>query len=103
MSTFNFHKDAHISGVSHFGDGGRIVLTSDALAAACNKADELVDALGDQAGPAEELREELEDTDEDGAVDASRVRQLLTTIQDGAAAGTGVLALVNSLRELIGR
>ncbi|MFE1834920.1 hypothetical protein [Streptomyces sviceus] len=103
MSTFNFEKDAHISGVSHFGDGGRIVLTPDALAAACDKADELVDTLGGQAGLAEELREELENADEDGAVDAPRVQELLTTIQTGAAAGTGVLGLVSSLRDLFGR
>jgi hypothetical protein len=36
-------------------------------------------------------------------VDAPRVQELLTTIQNGAAAGTGVLGLVSSLRDLFGR
>ncbi|WP_051735402.1 hypothetical protein [Streptomyces sp. NRRL B-3229] len=103
MSTFNFHNGADIKGVSNFGDGGRIVLTPEALAAACDKADELVGALGDQAGPAEELREELEGAEEDRAVDASRIHRLLATIQDSTAAGTGVVALIDSLRRLIGR
>ncbi|MEV7865877.1 hypothetical protein AB0P17_07180 [Streptomyces sp. NPDC088124] len=106
MSTYNFHGP--ISGQSIFGDGGQnLIFQGPSAARAMGVADDLVRLLrAEQDGrddAAVQLRGELARAEsEERPVDEERVRGWLTTIREGSAAGSGALALIASLKELLG-
>ncbi|MFC9429350.1 hypothetical protein [Streptomyces sp. NPDC056987] len=106
MGTYNFHGP--ISGQSNFGDHGlNQIFQGPSAAEAMGVADDLVRLLraeqSEQDDAAVQLRGELARAEsEERPVDGERVRGWLTTIRDGSAAGSGALALVTSLAQLLG-
>ncbi|MFD5747902.1 hypothetical protein [Streptomyces sp. NPDC127033] len=106
MGTYNFHGP--ISGQSNFGDHGlNQIFQGRSAAEAMGVADDLVRLLraeeSEQGDAAVQLRGELARAESEGrSVDEGRVRGWLTTIREGAAAGSGALALVASLKQLLG-
>ncbi len=109
MSNFTFNGG--VSGQSYFGDHGQnISLGQAAHAEALRQFDQLIELLrAEQPGQmatAVRLRGELAGAGADDGTapttDDGRLRDWLATIREGATASSGAVALVASLRQLLG-
>ncbi|MEW1869260.1 hypothetical protein AB0420_14155 [Streptomyces caelestis] len=97
MSTYNFNGP--VSGQNNFGDHNQNLLIGN--------LDELVARVREEqpgrAPEAELIRAEVtRAAAEDRPVDRGRIQDWLATLREGADAGSGVLALITSLRALLG-
>ncbi|MFJ3986869.1 hypothetical protein [Streptomyces fungicidicus] len=97
MSTYNFNGP--VSGQNNFGDHNQNLLVGN--------LDELVarvrEEQPDRVAEAELIRAEVaRAAAEDRPVDGGRIRDWLAALREGADAGSGVLALITSLRALLG-